>query len=316
MAIATDDEEAAGRIPHNKIRKEAKAKRVSSELTCLIWFLNSKPVDPGQRTVREEVANDLAPVITMAGRHAVLLRMEPLYDLIKKINRLKLRFRWFFWLVPAMAGASGNIKPGQKFLKFPDRASYGHYKKCLVYKWIDYGAELGPRFIQLGGSPFFDSLDRGDRNALRKASYGAIIESLEDGTLSRVKNCRECQRFFVAKRLSDRFCSPKCSESYFGRDVKDRVRKSREKKRREKREQLKQAVERKAFKRFSEFMRAAKGQKLTQEAHRMLKTLGSGEQLKGWRVVKKWEEQVKAGTSLADIWDGLSNAVKQVFDTA
>jgi len=127
----------------------------------------------------------------------------------------------------------------------------------------------------------------------------------------------ECQRLFVAKRLSDRFCNPKCSESYFGRYAKDRVRKSREKKGRKKREQLKQAAEHKAFKRFSEFVKAAMGKSLTQETHlSMLKALGKGDRLKGWRVVSEWQRKLKEGASLKDLWDGLAQKTKQSIETA
>ena len=91
---------------------------------------------------------------------------------------------------------------------------------------------LGP-VLKLGGRKFvvhnhYDfSLDPPARTRIH--FYSTIIRALTDGTFHKLKKCRECPSFFIADRLTDKFCRPECSQAFFSRDAVNRVRQSRAK---------------------------------------------------------------------------------------
>ena len=77
--------------------------------------------------------------------------------------------------------------------------------------------------LKIAGKKYVVRHDWKEQDASKKY-YLTIIEALEDGSFIKLKRCKQCGKFFIADRLSDRFCSPTCSKATFGGEsAKNRV---------------------------------------------------------------------------------------------
>src|SRR5262249_48538630 len=135
----------------------------------------------------------------------------------------------------------------------------------------------------------------GESRSPKESLYWTIIRVLEDGTLSRLRVCDECQRFFAAKDLRQKFCSRECSNIDERRGAKDRVARWRDRKRKEQQRQAKEAVKKKIIGRLSEFLKATENGELSPKHGDLLKALGEGNKLKGWGIVRKLQSKLEAG---------------------
>src|SRR5262249_37070253 len=125
--------------------------------------------------------------------------------------------------------------------------------------------------------------------------------------------CDECQRFFAAKDLRQKFCSRECSNIDERRGAKDRVARWRDRKRKEQQRQAKEAVKKKIIGRLSEFLKATENGELSPKHGDLLKALGEGNKLKGWGIVRKLQSKLEAGVSKEALWESLPKRTKQIF---
>lgn len=185
----------------NEMLEETEAKAVDSGLVELVWFLNSKPVDPEIERLQTEITNDVAPVLTSIGLRD---HLPPLRALIDKINGLDLRFKWWIDLAGNLPEAKLALGSGQGTLLLGGERS-------VVKKYPDYreGKSEPMRVIPAWKFGFLQERYRSAKT-LGLAFYGAIIAALENGTFARLGKCKECGEFFIAKRLGQKFCDLQC----------------------------------------------------------------------------------------------------------
>jgi hypothetical protein len=181
---------------------EAEALEVSAELVQLKDFLNGEwssnsMTDQDKAKLREEIIQDVAPIITSEGAEVYFA----LVRLVEKINAMHFHPPW----------AVADKPEKKRWLHVPSGVEY------------EYRGPEGP-IMHIGGKKLIVYHKIGLESA---GFYGLIIKTLEDTSFQKLKRCKECQRFFIADRLSDKFCRPECSKAYFDRGAIDRVRKSR-----------------------------------------------------------------------------------------
>jgi hypothetical protein len=181
--------------------QEAERKDVSLDLVELRDFLNSS--GKSEAEIREEIINLIMPIISSqpADEGNVLQQLK---TIVKKANGLGIRSEW----------SVEEESPRGKVAEFAP----GMLHK-LWTRW------LGPsnRILRIGGRKYSVRHDWREETSPRNY-YLTVMDALEDGTLIKLKRCNQCGRFFIADRVSDRFCSSKCSRvSYGGEAAKNRV---------------------------------------------------------------------------------------------
>jgi hypothetical protein len=201
---------------------EAEALNVSFGLVELKNFLNHELpwglVTTGrgltsheEESLRQEIIQDIGPIVSPPADADVLDALE---KLVEKINAMRLQLPW------AVA-----VKPD-------DKQKIEH-EGPLAESDFGYIGPAGP-VMRIGGKQLIVSHQLNqhiwpDRPDSQKGCYRVIITTLEDASFQKLKRCKECSRFFIADRLSEKFCRPECSKTYFDRGAVDRVRKSRAK---------------------------------------------------------------------------------------
>jgi hypothetical protein len=191
---------------------EAKALEVELGLVVLKDFLNDEGwTGEQEKSLKAEIIEDIADIVTPSDGHEVFTALQ---KLVHKINTMNIYPPWSVtekwdenpWVVkkgplagmPLVGVASPPVGPVMRISG----------KKFIVYHTLD-------TFLP-------DN---------RKDFYTVIIKALEDGSFQKFKRCKECSLFFIADRLSEKFCRPECSKAYFDRGAVDRVRESRATKR-------------------------------------------------------------------------------------
>ena len=280
--------------------EEAEAKSVSLGLLDLVHYLNlpeEKLTGLGKQ-LQDEVIKDITHIIESN------YPFDHLVSLVSKINDMGFRSQWHAGWADPISGdrlqyqKSSKLGRDQRILKIAGQ-------KMVICRELNY----------VGDAIF-------DENHKRNSLHGTIIMALEDGTFAKIKRCKrgECRKFFIVDRLSDKFCTPQCSGVYWNGDSNNRMRKYRNKEKQKEIEQAKQATERKGFRRFSKFMELALKRRRTREEghwmHPILCDLGKGDAAQGWEVINEWDEKLRRGASIKEIWRELDPQKKEVFEAA
>ena len=217
----------SGPIEDMKAEYEAKVLNVTVPLVRLKDFLNDEypwHMDDPQK-LRDELIGDLSPIVQPS---SIAEAERYLRRLLDKINELRFDAPW----------EVTNIAPPAPRELTPELAAAFENAKDLfqAYDLADEpSGSLSPkgRVLKIGGGKFVVHMsfnfDLDDPPTERNEFYTIILQTLIDGTFHNLKRCKECPRFFIADRLSDRFCRPECSEAFFSRGAADRVRASRAK---------------------------------------------------------------------------------------
>jgi hypothetical protein len=205
------DESWADTVPPEELKEslEAKALDVGLVLIQLKNFLNNElafmteALAKEAERLREEIIQDIDPVVNSLTGDEVLTALA---KLVSKINAMHLHPPWT--VVDKKIWKDLIEGPPLVGLDVPPAGPVLHIggKELIVYHKV---------YAHYPGS--------------KEDFYSVIIKTLEDGSFQKLKRCKECQRFFVADRLSEKFCRPECSKAYFDRGALDRVRKSRAK---------------------------------------------------------------------------------------
>ncbi len=277
------------------------------------WNLNSKEGIEEGKQLQSEILDDLIPIIPPAMSNYPKESYELIDRLIHKINGMGLIPEW-------------GLEPvGYRWVQVGDpEAAEFDLEPIDSSEAEDIYRDLGPgqRVLGLLGYKWVVNTKVSLRNApsLRHSLYWNIIDALENGELVWLRRCLNCWKFFVAEDLRQKYCTPECTKAADNEAAKKRVRKWRKKDAEEKQKQAAEAAERRGFKRFSMFMGLAVKKKRTREEgremHPILWDLGKGDTAQGWNVIPGWNEKLRRGASLKNIWDALPQKTKQIFETA
>jgi hypothetical protein len=142
-----------------------------------------------------------------------------------------------------------------------------------------------------------------------------IILALQSGQFKYLGRCQfdGCRRFFVASRKGNRYCpnNGRCRRADDRQKAGERTRKSRSQKAREKvkreKEQQTRERERLALTRFGEFLKAP------DQRVDLIKKLGKGENMRGWKRVGELKSRISSGTPIEKIWETLHRVEKDLF---
>jgi hypothetical protein len=197
---------------------EAKALDVGLELVVLKDFLNRERhwdfSHEDLDSLRAEIIQDIVPIVTPSNDAEAFAALKKLVD---KINAMNIHPPW-------CVGVADKRSAEEPFL-----VREGPFKgEPLVGFTLPTSAGPGMRIAGKKFSIYHVGLDT-NYPVNKKDFYSVIIKTLEDSSFQKLKRCTECSRFFIADRLSDKFCRPECSKAYFDRSAVDRVRKSRAK---------------------------------------------------------------------------------------
>jgi hypothetical protein len=248
--------------------------------------------------IRKEMIQDITPILRPTAS-----RLEHIRDVVEKISAMDLKPSW-------------SVKPAALTLEFSDGGVPVQLKSPSGpgMGFLKFGAEsYAVRF-----SPANFARDKNDFVGFaRKVFYGHLISALEDGTFSYLGRCSECERFFVTKRLGVKYCAKKCMTRADAKKATLRVRSLRLQLRRQQQTKMENAIDRKRFARFEEFMAlVARNHHKIGELDKMrpiLRELGKGEQRDGWKIAQKWERQIRDGVSLGTLWSNQIMTVKGIF---
>jgi len=222
---------------------------------------------------------------------------DQLLELVKKINSLDLPSRL-------------SVSPGDHQWHF--KGPYGpHGEEKEVNFPAPHRKDLGPGhgILVFGKSKWIIRETRDGTESPQRYLYGAISESIRSGDFPRLRNCLECQTFFVAKDLKQRHCTPEHREAYHRRGAFDRVKKSRQAakdRERRRKEKIAKKSDIHKFKRFLEQTNKVQGQS---EVGILIKNKIPG----GWNTVKNWLKEWKKGQSAGLLWDELPVKIKNVL---
>jgi hypothetical protein len=198
---------------------EAKAWDVGLELVVLKDFLNRERhwdfSHEDLDSLRAEIIPDIVPIVTPSNDAEAFAALKKLVD---KINAMNIHPPWG-------VGVADRRSHDEPFF-----VRKGPLKGMpLVGFTLPTFAGPGMRIAGKKFSIYHVGIDT-NYPVDKKDFYSVIIKTLEDGSFQKLKQCTECSRFFIADRLSDKFCRPECSKAYFDRGAVDRVLKSRAKK--------------------------------------------------------------------------------------
>jgi hypothetical protein len=266
---------------------------------------------PSEREVQRlqaEIQGELTAIVPPAKTQTPEEAYGLLEALVSKINKMRLNPEWNLEAIDYEAGGYVDPKTGKYELELHKRSER---EKSEVYKLLGAGQK---RFTLLGSKWVVSTRILGAGvTSLRQSLYGIVIDALESGELVRLRTCLNCQVFFVAEDLKQKYCTPICMKAADQKNALKRVAKWREQQKQKKREQLKEAKEKKAFGKFSTFMKLAKGNVREQEKiSPITKKLGKGS-LKGWQKIEFWEKKLRSGKTIENIWEEMRQNDKEVF---
>ena len=184
--------------------------------------------DPGWRSkaqqLKIDLMDDLLPIINPKKRPSPTKAFRLMDQLVNKINSLGLVQDW-------------TVVPVDHFKE----DDYGMAEPKLVKKeeLFDLEEEKDPEEI-------IKRLGRNERildifglrwvvkprvlitsqEAARQMLYWIIIRSLENGTIMQLGQCmkKECKRFFIAKRMGQKYCTSECTKATDTKAARERMR--------------------------------------------------------------------------------------------
>ena len=212
---------------------------------------------------------------------------------------------------------SGRVSDMPPVMKFYSDAlkKYGVEKNA----WVKHTAEpiypdQGQGLVRVGQQHFYVTKLPYMSGTPRQRLYGEIIEALERGIFHRLRRCAECQKFFSADDLRQKFCASACMKEADKRAARSRVREWRKSSgdRKSSASDVAHVAPSDPLDTFKTFFDLVTKRKLTEgETEKVLpgiKHLGGGSPVKGWHVVGKWQ-----GKKPAEVWDTLPESAKRFF---
>ena len=165
------------------------------------------------KQLKAEIIADLKPLMPDSTHE--IQNPNHLKKLIRKIKGLGLKSDW-------------SVEIGDYYLSI--KGPYGPQNQEKVINFRNPAQQyLGPghKILEIGGTKcilrhFYDV------SSSREELYGIVISALENNSFALFRMCKECRKFFVAQDPRQIYCSRNCTESFHGKDAKNRMRKWRE----------------------------------------------------------------------------------------
>jgi hypothetical protein len=278
----------------------------AGHMVAFLYWPSEEEVQELQAEMRGELAAIVPPAKTQTPEEAYIL----LDALVRKINKMGLNPEWNLEAVGYQVGAYNDPKTGKFERELHEKSAREKSEGSKL---------LGPgqRILKLLGSRwvFSTRILGADVNSLPKSLYGIVIDALESGELIRLKRCLNCQVFFVAEDLKQKYCTRSCMKAADQKAALKRVQGWRKQQKRKELARAKEAKDKQGFSKFSTFMKVATTGTAREQSNiaMHLKKLGKGEPLKGWRKVERWEKKLRSGKAIENIWEEMRQNDKKVF---
>jgi hypothetical protein len=293
------------------LKRDDPAKLKGKDAGHMLAFVHW-PSEQEAEKLQAEIGRELAAIVPPAKTRTPEEAYRLLEALVRKINKMGLNPEWNLEPVDYEVGAYNDPKNGKSELELFRKSARG---KSELYELLGGGQKV---FELLGYNWVVNTRILGPAvESLRESLYGIIIDALENGELVRLRRCLNCQVFFVAEDLKQKYCAKGCMKAADQKNALKRVREWRKQKKLKDRQQAKAAKEAQAFGSFSSFMKFATKTKPTageqSNIAMHLKRLGKGEPLKGWQKVKLWEKKLRSGKAIETIWEEMRQHDKKIF---
>jgi hypothetical protein len=171
--------------------------------------------------------------------------------------------------------------------------------------------EQGQGLVRLGEQRFYVTKTP-YRGSPRQRLYSVIIDALERGYFGRLRRCKECETFFSADDLRQKFCTSACMKSADRKNAISRVQKWRKSRRHNivGAQDLQRTDPLGSFREFfyvvtKPSLSSAQEGKITPG----VKVVGSGQPLRGWQIIQQqWH-----GKTPEQVWNTLTQRAKDFF---
>jgi hypothetical protein len=294
-------------------KKDDPAKLKGKDGGHMLAFLHW-PGDEEAKQLQAEIRGELTVIVPPAKTQTPEEAYRLLEALVRKINKMGLNPEWNLESVDYEIDGYNDSKTGKFELALHEKSAR---EKTEVYKLLGGGQ----RVLKLLGSNWVVStrILGPAVKSLRESLYGIIIDALESGELFRLRRCLNCQVFFMAEDLKQKYCTPTCTKAADQKAALKRVTEWRRQKKRKEVAQAKEAKKNRAFGKFSSFMKvASKSQHTEMEQKRIrpiIKRLGKGTPLNGWTRFNTWNKTLLSGGTIESIWAELRRNDKKIFET-
>ena len=163
------------------------------------------------REIQKGLKEDLFPLIAPGRKLAPLDAYKSLYDVVEKINKMQLNLKWAVMPVDYDFGNDVDLElvpidSTEAKVKMQDYLAPGQeVLQLLNHRWI-----VSERISLI------------DAGSLKQYLYWAVIQALENGTISQLTQCKHCNNWFVQEDIRRNFCGRKCKDDFHNRDrIKD-----------------------------------------------------------------------------------------------
>lgn len=258
------------------------------------------------KKIQKEMLELLIPIVLPEPRHAPSVGGY-LEMLVARINKVGLKSRW------TLEFGTHKLLSYESQSQDPLEAIKGT-EKIIPNTAL---RRLGPghRIVGIRGTKWIVTRLFYNTDSLEENLYGILINSLEVGDFSRLRRCEECLQFYVAQDIRQKYCSRECRNTHHTKDTKRRVENFRARKRHRLRQEEKRNKDKKIIGGFTNFLKiAARKSKTHPEIYSVLKTIGGGRTLTGWKITAEWLNQLKEGQSPTQIFNHLSSHIKNQLE--
>lgn len=231
--------------------------------------------------------------------------------------------------------------PRGQFVPWPDISDTGFRLLKLVHKLdkmqLAAGRSLAPLAqlrkdihtfaipLEVRGETFAVVETRIDRSA-RDGLYRVMDGALRAGTFFQLRNCPKCDKFFLATDAREIYCSERCrikynyetrvDSGYFKNYMRTKRRKTSERNSRRRQESTNTIKRNEPIQTFENFLKRASGNVASQQSiGRVVKAIGGGGSIQGWKKVNPLTERYKSGESVRRIWKSLTPQMKNLVVT-
>ena len=166
-------------------------KATSFELVTLVELLNGALKWKNAARVRREIAQDISEFV----KEPTLMR---LLSLVSKSGKPKI-VQW-------------EIRPAQRGTNYePQPSLMVEGKRYIIRpKWGIDPATVSNSYPKI-----------------KRLFYWLLTKTFENGDFARLRKCPECEKFFTAKRLGQKYCNLKCTTAADKKDASDRMKRHR-----------------------------------------------------------------------------------------
>lgn len=156
-------------------------------------------------------------------------------------------------------------------------------------------------------------------NSFEQYLYTCLAQAVESREILKVGRCQfsRCRNFAQIQRKTKRFCKPAHRLEVFRNKPgqKERARKNQRDRRSRAKGEAEEKAQQDKAKRvialFESFVERTRGQNnVNEDDLQLLKIIGQGAPLVGWKRVREFDKELKGGVSYRTLWNNLAPAIK------